>query len=80
MSSPSEATAAPLFRVTGLRARPTAEPGAPEAAEILRGLAKAHNLAHDFSTARDYIARSIALFEQARGKPFLGVAFRTLGE
>lgn len=48
--------------------------------EILRGLAKAHNLAHDFSTARDYIARSIALFEQARGKPFLGVAFRTLGE
>ncbi len=38
MSSPSEATASPLFRVTGLRARPTAEPGAPEAAEILRGL------------------------------------------
>ncbi|MCB9633674.1 MAG: tetratricopeptide repeat protein [Sandaracinus sp.] len=48
--------------------------------EILRGLAKAHNLAHDFTTARDYIARSIVLFEQARGKPFLGVAFRTLGE
>jgi len=28
----------PLFRVAGLRARPTAEPGAPEAPEILRGL------------------------------------------
>jgi tetratricopeptide (TPR) repeat protein len=48
--------------------------------EILRGLAKAHLLANDFTTARDSIARSIVLFEQARGKPFLGVAFRTLGE
>lgn len=48
--------------------------------EILRGLAKAHYLVNDFVTARDYIGRSIALFEQARGKAFLGVAFRTLGE
>ncbi len=48
--------------------------------EILRGLAKAHMLIHDFGVARDYIARSIELFEQARGKPFLGVALRTLGE
>ncbi|MEM9074303.1 MAG: tetratricopeptide repeat protein, partial [Myxococcota bacterium] len=48
--------------------------------EILRGLAKAHMLIHDFSLARDYIARSIELFEQARSKPFLGVALRTLGE
>lgn len=49
-------------------------------AEILRGLAKAHMLIHDISTARDYITRSVALFEQARGKPYLGVALRTLGE
>lgn len=48
--------------------------------EILRGLAKAHMLVHDLSMARDYISRSVALFEQARGKPFLGVALRTLGE
>ncbi|HJK91301.1 MAG TPA: tetratricopeptide repeat protein, partial [Polyangiaceae bacterium LLY-WYZ-15_(1-7)] len=48
--------------------------------EILRGLAKAHMLIHDFGVARDYVARSIELFEQARGKPFLGVALRTLGE
>ena len=48
--------------------------------EVLRGLAKAHMLIHDFSVARDYIARSIELFEEARGKPFLGVAWRTLGE
>jgi len=48
--------------------------------EILRGLAKAHMLTHDHQAARDYIARSIELFEQARGKPFLGVALRTLGE
>ena len=38
MSSPSEAAHSPLFRVTGLRARPASEPGAPEAEEILRGL------------------------------------------
>jgi Fe-S cluster assembly ATP-binding protein len=38
MSSPSEAAQSPLFRVTGLRARPASEPGAPEAEEILRGL------------------------------------------
>ena len=38
MSSPSEATSSPLFRVTGLHARPAGESGAPEAAEILRGL------------------------------------------
>ncbi len=49
-------------------------------AEILRGLAKAHMLIHDIRTARDYITRSVALFEQSRGKPFLGVALRTLGE
>ncbi len=48
--------------------------------EILRGLAKAHMLSHELSAARDYIGRSIALFEQARSKPFLGVALRTLGE
>ena len=48
--------------------------------EILRGLAKAHMLVHDHAEARDYIARSIELFEAARGKPFLGVALRTLGE
>ncbi|NBV73922.1 MAG: Fe-S cluster assembly ATPase SufC [Actinobacteria bacterium] len=38
MSSPSEAAQSPLFRVTGLRARPASEPGAAEAEEILRGL------------------------------------------
>lgn len=48
--------------------------------EILRGLSKAHMLVHDHAAARDYIARSIELFEAARGKPFLGVALRTLGE
>lgn len=48
--------------------------------EILRGLAKAHMLVHDIASARDFIARSIALFEKARGKPFLGVALRTAGE
>ena len=48
--------------------------------EILRGLAKAHMLIHDFGNAREYIARSIELFEQARGKPFLGAALRTFGE
>ncbi|MCS6799337.1 MAG: tetratricopeptide repeat protein [Myxococcota bacterium] len=48
--------------------------------EILRGLAKAHMLVHDVSTARDYVQRAIALFEQARGRPFLGVALRTQGE
>ena len=48
--------------------------------EILRGLAKAHMMVHDMRTARDYIARSIQLFEQARSKPFLGVALRTFGE
>ena len=38
MSSPSEDDRSPLFQVTGLHARPTAESAAPEAAEILRGL------------------------------------------
>ena len=38
MSSPSDDDRSPLFQVTGLHARPTAEPGAPVAAEILRGL------------------------------------------
>jgi tetratricopeptide (TPR) repeat protein len=49
-------------------------------AEILRGLAKAHMLQRDLRAARDYVTRSVALFEQARGKPYLGVALRTLGE
>jgi tetratricopeptide (TPR) repeat protein len=48
--------------------------------EILRGLAKAHMLALDLTSARTYIARSVSLFQQARSKPFLGVALRTLGE
>lgn len=49
-------------------------------AEILRGLAKAHMLVHDFSQARDFIGRSVELFEKTRSKPFLGVALRTAGE
>lgn len=49
-------------------------------AEILRGLAKAHMLLTDLPSARSYVARSVALFEQARSKPFLGVALRTLAE
>jgi tetratricopeptide (TPR) repeat protein len=48
--------------------------------EILRGLAKAHMMTGDIASARDLIKRSIALFEQAKGKPFLGVALRTAGE
>ena len=48
--------------------------------EILRGLAKAHMLVHDLPVARDYVARSISLFQEARGKPFLGVALRTQAE
>jgi tetratricopeptide (TPR) repeat protein len=48
--------------------------------EILRGLAKAHLLARELVPARQYIERSMALFEQAKGKPFLGVALRTYGE
>lgn len=48
--------------------------------EILRGLAKAHMLVHDLTVAREYIERSISLFEHARGKPFLGVALRTQAE
>lgn len=48
--------------------------------EILRGLAKAHLLLHDFREARALIDRSIALFEQAKGKAFLAVALRTAGE
>jgi len=48
--------------------------------EILRGLAKAHMLIHDYTTARDYGARSVALFEESRGRPFLGVALRTQAE
>lgn len=49
-------------------------------AEILRGLAKAHMLLTDLEAARSYVGRSVALFEQARSKPFLGVALRTLAE
>jgi tetratricopeptide (TPR) repeat protein len=48
--------------------------------EILRGLAKAHLLMRDVSLAKDYVARAIEKFEQARGKPFLGTALRTKGE
>jgi tetratricopeptide (TPR) repeat protein len=48
--------------------------------EILRGLAKAHMMVQDYPTARGYITESIAKFERARGKPFLGVALRTEGE
>ncbi len=49
-------------------------------AEILRGLAEAHMLVRDIASARDFIARSIELFERARSKPFLAVALRTAGE
>lgn len=49
-------------------------------AEILRGLAKAHMLQADLDAARNYIERSVTLFERARSKPFLGVALRTLAE
>ncbi len=49
-------------------------------AEILRGLAKAHLLRQDLPSSHGYITRSVALFEQARSKPFLGVALRTLAE
>lgn len=49
-------------------------------AEILRGLAEAHMLLTDIDAARGYIERSVALFGEARSKPFLGVALRTLGE
>lgn len=49
-------------------------------AEILRGLAKAHMLTHDIRAARDFIGRSIEIFERTRSKPFLGVALRTAGE
>lgn len=49
-------------------------------AEILRGLAKAHLLLTDHAAAKGYIERSVALFEAARSKPFLGVALRTLAE
>lgn len=49
-------------------------------AEILRGLAKAHMLLEDVAAARGYVERSVTLFEQARSKPFLGVALRTLAE
>ncbi len=48
--------------------------------EILRGLAKAHLLTHDVGEAKNLIGRSIALFEQAKGKAFLAVALRTAGE
>lgn len=48
--------------------------------EILRGLAKAHMLTHDIAAARDFIGRSIDLFEKTRSKPFLAVALRTSGE
>jgi tetratricopeptide (TPR) repeat protein len=48
--------------------------------EILRGLAKAHMLVHDIKLAREYVLRSVELFEESRGKPFLGVALRTQAE
>jgi tetratricopeptide (TPR) repeat protein len=48
--------------------------------EILRGLAKAHMLTNDLAEARALITRSIELFEQAKGRPFLAVALRTAGE
>jgi tetratricopeptide (TPR) repeat protein len=48
--------------------------------EIMRGLAKAHLLQKDTSRAKEYIARSISLFEEARGRPFLGVALRSQAE
>ena len=48
--------------------------------EILRGLAKAHMLTNDLAEARTLITRSIDLFEQAKGKPYLAVALRTAGE
>lgn len=48
--------------------------------EILRGLAKAHMLLGDRQVARDQIERSVTLFQEARGKPFLGVALRTRAE
>lgn len=48
--------------------------------EILRGLAKAHLLRKDFTEAKALIRRSVDLFEQSRGKPFLAVALRTAGE
>ncbi|MFK7992231.1 MAG: tetratricopeptide repeat protein [Sandaracinaceae bacterium] len=49
-------------------------------AEILRGLAEARTLLGDLDAARQDIERSIAIFGEARSKPFLGVALRTLGE
>ena len=49
-------------------------------AEILRGLAKSHMFLQDHPAAHAYVTRSVALFEQARSKPFLGVALRTLAE
>lgn len=48
--------------------------------EILRGLGKAHLFMNDIALARDYVRRSIQFFEKARGKAFLGIALRTLGE
>ena len=48
--------------------------------EILRGLGKAHMLVHDMPVAREYVGRSISLFQESRGKPFLGVALRTQAE
>lgn len=49
-------------------------------AEILRGLAKAHMLQSDHASARDYVTRSVSIFQKARSKPFLGIALRTLAE
>lgn len=49
-------------------------------AEILRGLAKSHMFLQDHAAAHAYITRSVSLFEQARSKPFLGTALRTLAE
>lgn len=49
-------------------------------AEILRGLAEAHLLLEDHAAAKDYVSRSVKLFEETRSKPFLGVALRTLAD
>lgn len=49
-------------------------------AEILRGLAKASLLLGDHAAAKDYIERSVSLFEETRSLPFLGVALRTFAE
>ncbi len=48
--------------------------------EVLRGLAKTHLALGDLTKARDLVARSLTLFEQARARKFVGVALRSVGE